>query len=139
MLSPPKPLEKIQPNWCMSYSHKWGVHKSKTKFGSVPWCVFIQIKDITHIKRDFCSDFWVMPQGVGLGVLGGQNLNLSVGICDGAPLTAHSSLGCYDMVLFALMLYIPVNNFRMISCFSGLNSYQAADKVLATLQSQSKA
>ena len=72
-------------------------------------------------------------------MLGGQKLNLSVGICDGAPLTVHSSLGCYDMVLFVLMLYVPVNNFRMISCFSGLNSYQGADKVLATLQSQSNA
>ena len=30
------------------------------------------MKDIKHIKRDFYSVTWVMPQGWDLGVLGGQ-------------------------------------------------------------------
>ena len=33
-------------------------------------CVFLQIKDIKHIKRDFCSDAWVMPQEWDLGAAG---------------------------------------------------------------------
>ena len=36
----------------------------------------------------------VMPQGWDLWVLAGQNF--SVGICHGAPLTAHSSHCCYQ-------------------------------------------
>ena len=39
--------------------------------------MFLQIKDIRHIKWDFCSDAWVMPQGWDLGAVGlrtgGQN------------------------------------------------------------------
>ena len=31
-------------------------------------CVFSQMKDITHIRRDFHSIAWVMPQGWDLGV-----------------------------------------------------------------------
>ena len=33
-------------------------------------CVFSQMKDIKHIRRDFYSVAWVMPQGWNLGVLG---------------------------------------------------------------------
>ena len=32
--------------------------------------MFLQIKDIKHIKQDFCSDAWVMPQGWDLGAAG---------------------------------------------------------------------
>ena len=35
-------------------------------------CVFIQIKDMKDIERDFCSDAYVMPQGWDLGWLGCQ-------------------------------------------------------------------
>ena len=31
-------------------------------------CVFSQMKDIKHIRRDFHSVAWVMPQGSDLGV-----------------------------------------------------------------------
>ena len=31
-------------------------------------CVFSQMKDIKHIRRDFHLDAWVMPQGWDLGV-----------------------------------------------------------------------
>ena len=34
-------------------------------------CVFSQIKDIKHIRRDFHSTAWVMSQGWDLGVLWG--------------------------------------------------------------------
>ena len=33
--------------------------------------VFSQVKDIKHIRRDFPSVAWVMPQGWNLWVLGG--------------------------------------------------------------------
>ena len=35
-------------------------------------CVFSQMKDIKHIRQDFHLVPWVMPKGLGLGVLGGQ-------------------------------------------------------------------
>ena len=38
-------------------------------------CVFSQIKDIKHIRRYFHWVPWVMPKGLGLGVLGGQKFN----------------------------------------------------------------
>ena len=34
-------------------------------------CVFSQMKDIKHITKDFYSVPWVMPQGLGLGGVGG--------------------------------------------------------------------
>ena len=43
-----------------------------------------------YIEQNFYSVAGVMPQGWVLGVLGVKNL--SVGICDGAPSTAYSSL-----------------------------------------------
>ena len=37
--------------------------------------MLVQIKDIKHIKQDFCSDTYVMPQGLGAaGCVGAQNL-----------------------------------------------------------------
>ena len=42
-----------------------------------------------HIEHNFHSAAGVMLQGWDLGVLGVKNF--SVGICDGAPWTAHSS------------------------------------------------
>ena len=52
-------------------------------------CVFSQIKDRKHIKQNFHSVDKVMPPGC--GGAGGVK-NFSVGICDGAPSTARSSL-----------------------------------------------
>ena len=34
-------------------------------------CVFSQMKDIKHIRRDFHSTAWVMPQGWDFGLLWG--------------------------------------------------------------------
>ena len=55
-------------------------------------CVFSQIKDRKHIEHNFHSQtvVVVMPQGWDLGVLGVKNF--SVGIWDGIPSTARSSL-----------------------------------------------
>ena len=33
-------------------------------------CVFSQMKDTKHIRRDFNSDAWVIPQGSDFGALG---------------------------------------------------------------------
>ena len=100
MLSPPKPLDEIQPKiWCVSYSHKWGVQQQKnfapppgavgrgqkvkyhlisiTKSISKISCVFSQMKDTKHIRRNFYFVAWVMPQGSdlgGWGCQGGQKL-----------------------------------------------------------------
>ena len=53
-------------------------------------CVFSQIKDRKHIEQNFHSVGKVMPRG-GTAVCGGVK-NFSMGICDGAPWTAHSSI-----------------------------------------------
>ena len=92
MLSPPKPLDEIQPNLVCKL-HEWSMQQ-QNNFGPAPWgpgeglkgqvslnfnnkvnfkdllyltlSVFLQIKYIKHIELDFCFDAWVMPQG-GLG------------------------------------------------------------------------
>ena len=83
--------------WCVYCSHEWGVQRH-IFFGPAPWgpgegpkgqiyniikfqllsqfqrfltqtlCVFSQMKDIKHIRRDFHLAAWVMPQGWDLGV-----------------------------------------------------------------------
>ena len=45
--------------------------------------------DIKHIEQGFHSVAWVMPKGLDIGVLVVKTF--SVGICNGAPSTAHSS------------------------------------------------
>ena len=81
--------------WCVCCSHEWGVQRHiffwPRPLG--PWggakrsniikfqllsqfqnflnqtlCVFSQMKDIKHIRRDFHLAAWVMPQGWDLGV-----------------------------------------------------------------------
>ena len=39
-------------------------------------CVFSQMKDIKHIRRDFHSVAWVMPQGWDLGYRGGLGVQI---------------------------------------------------------------
>ena len=60
--------------------------------------MFSQIKDSKHIEQNFHSVAKVMPRD-GTGGAGGVK-NFSVGICDGAPLTARSSLNF--LVLFII-------------------------------------
>ena len=52
--------------------------------------MFSQIKDRKHIEQNFHSVAKVMPRD-GTGGAGGDK-NFSVGICDGAPSTARSSI-----------------------------------------------
>ena len=66
--------------------------------------MFSQIKDSKHIEQNFHSVTKVMPR-VGLWGAGGVK-NLSVGICDGAPSTARSSL--YFCKLFLLFFCVRV-------------------------------
>ena len=63
--------------------------------------MFSQIKDRKHIEQNFYSVAKVMPPGGGLWGAGGVN-NFSLGICDGAPSTAHSSF----YVKFKWVIYI---------------------------------
>ena len=89
--------------WCVSYLHQWHMQRHNF-FGPQPlgpWggakrsniikchtqnqfprflnqtlCVFSQMKDIKHFRRDFHSVAWVMPKGWDLGVpwgVGGPN------------------------------------------------------------------
>ena len=99
-LSPPKPLDKIQPNLVCICSHEWGVQRHFFG-GPAPWgleeglkgqilniikfqllsqfqrllnqtfCVYSQMNDIKHIRQDFHSASWVMPQGWDFGYPGG--------------------------------------------------------------------
>ena len=90
-------FSEIQQNWCVSYSHEWHMQRHNF-FGPRPlgpwggakrsniikvWlqsqfqiflnqtlCVFSQMKDIKHIRRDFHSVAWVIPQGWDLGLPG---------------------------------------------------------------------
>ena len=94
MLSPPKPLDEIQPNLVCEL-HEWGVqhqtfltpppgalgrgqisfnfnYKVNFKDFYTKLCVFSQMKDTKHIRRDFLSVTWVMPQGCDWGAGGAQ-------------------------------------------------------------------
>ena len=51
--------------------------------------MFSQIKDQKHIEQNFHSVAKVMPRGGTAGAGGVKNF--SMGICDGAPSTVHSS------------------------------------------------
>ena len=96
MLSPPKPLDKIQPNLvcelltgmelatsnffslppgALGRGQKVKYHlilitKSISKIFYQTLCVFSQMKDTNHIRWDFDSVSWVMPQGWDFGALG---------------------------------------------------------------------
>ena len=86
---------KFNQIWCVSNLHQWhmqqhiffGPHplgpwggakrsniiKSQSqclfqRFFNKTLCVFSQLKDMKHIRRDFHSVAWVMPQGWDLGV-----------------------------------------------------------------------
>ena len=88
---------KFNQIWCVSYSHEWGVQQ-QIFFGHAPWdigegsngqisfnfnykvnfkdfytklCMFSQMNDTKHIRRDFHFVAWVMPQGWDLGALVG--------------------------------------------------------------------
>ena len=87
---------KFNQIWCVSYSHEWGaqcqiflapppgalgkgqkvkyhlisITKSISKIFIPTLCVFSQMKDTKHIRRDFYSVPWVMPQGWDFGALG---------------------------------------------------------------------
>ena len=86
---------KFNQIWGVSYSHKWGVQRQFIlprplgpwggvkrssiiyfqlqsqfqRFFSQTLCVFSQMKDTKHIRRDFYSVAWVIPQGWDLGAL----------------------------------------------------------------------
>ena len=58
----------------------------------IPNFVRVLTNKRNYIEPDFYSVAGIMPQGWDLGLLGGGGVkNFSVGICDGAPSTAHSS------------------------------------------------
>ena len=91
---------KFSQIWCVSYSHKWDV-QHQTFFCPAPWGpgegsksqisfnfnyshfqIFLyqtfsalsQMKDTKHIRRNFYSVAWVMPQGWDFGALGCQGV-----------------------------------------------------------------
>ena len=88
---------KFNKIWCVSYSYECGMqrHFFLDQIPLGPWggskgqilfnlnykvnfkhfyyqtlCVYSQMKDTKHIRRDFHSVAWVMPQGWDFGVLG---------------------------------------------------------------------
>ena len=48
----------------------------------------------------------------------GGVINFSVGICDGAPSTAHSSL-CFFCLVFAMLLCESVYMCLVVTCWEG--------------------
>ena len=90
-------LAKFNQIWCVSYLHEWHMQRHNIlgprplgPLGGTKWsniiksqlqsqfqrylkqtlCVFSQMKDIKHVRRDFHSIPWVMLQGLGLGGAG---------------------------------------------------------------------
>ena len=71
--------------------------------------MFSQIKDRKNIEQNFNSVAGVRPQGGG-----GQGV-LGVGIFDGAPLTARSSLLCFVKKMLASRSDIRVSFIEYLS------------------------
>ena len=67
-------------------------------------CVFSQIKDRKHIEQNFHSVVWIIGLGWDLGCWGEGVKNFSVGICDGAPSTARSSIEIFFVCMTTLFL-----------------------------------
>ena len=55
------------PPWALGRSQKVKYHVT---FHHITLCVFSQMKDKKHIRRDFHSVAWVLPQGWDFGALG---------------------------------------------------------------------
>ena len=67
-------------------------------------CAFLQIKDRKYIEQNYQSVAGVMPQVCDWGA--GWVKILNVGICDGAPSTAHFSLSLsFSFHIFFLFLF----------------------------------
>ena len=56
----------------ISFKFNYKVHFKDFLYQTL--CVFSQRKDTKHIRQDFHSDPWVMPQGWDFGALGGAKL-----------------------------------------------------------------
>ena len=107
MLSPPKPLDEIQPN-LVCVLHTWmglataiffalppgamrrgqkvkyhliSITKSISKILYQTLCVFSQMKYTKHIRRNFYSVAWVMPQGWDFGGTQGFKKNVQTWSC----------------------------------------------------------
>ena len=69
---------------------------------------YMCIKDMKHTEQNFHSVAWVMPQGRDLEVLWVKNLNM--GICHGAPSTAH-----YGYFIIVSCLFFSVYLIRVLN------------------------
>ena len=65
----PRPLVRGQGQISFNFNYKVNF-----KFLYQTLCVFSQMKDTKHIRLDFHSVAWVMPQGVGLWGAGGAQV-----------------------------------------------------------------
>ena len=92
-------FSKFNQIWCVSYIHAWHMHRHlflgphplgplggakrsniiksglQSQFQRVlnqTLCIFSQMKDIKHIRRDLHSAAWVIPRGGTLGYRGGM-------------------------------------------------------------------
>ena len=83
--------------------------------------MFLQTRDRKHIEQNFHSVDRVMPQG---GTWGRGVKNFSVGICDGAPSTARSSLTNLTGHLIhpiALTYLTLLTGLIYLTCLTGLS------------------
>ena len=130
--------------WCVSYSHEWHMqrHKINGPRPLGPWggakrsniikfqllsqlqiilnqllCVFSQIKDIKHIRRDFYSVTWVMPQGTDFGGTGGGGHFFLSTIKIGVWVT-HMNGTCNGTIFWAPTPLGPLEGAKKVKCHS---------------------
>ena len=83
---------------------------------------FLQIKDRKHIKQNYKSVARVMSRCGTWGA--GWVKNLSVGICDGCPSTAHSSLSLsFSFHIFFFFFFLFLLLFLSFSVVASLFDY----------------
>ena len=65
---------KLDENPCVgAYETPFQLHNQFQRFLNQTSCVFSQMKDIKHIRRDFYPVAWVMPQKWDFGVMWVKN------------------------------------------------------------------
>ena len=62
--------------WVLGGTKRSNIIKSESqkqfqRFLNQTWCIFLQMKDILHIRREFHSAAWVIPRGGTWGTVGG--------------------------------------------------------------------
>ena len=148
-----KKIPKFNQIWCVINLHQWHMQRhnffvptpwgpgvepkgqniiksqSQSQFQRLlnqPLCVFSQLKDIKHIRQDFYSVAWVMPQGWAFGVPWGV----------GGPKTFYPKFNQLWCVSYLHEWHMQQHNFLGPSLLGPWGGTKRSNIIKSQLQSQ---